>query len=138
MRACLLLISFLLALWCVAGDVNRYDFELSGNQGEISGILVTADDGNVVKGSVINQFGLTAVDFGYNKLNQKVRLYHLVGFLNKWKIKYVLKRDLKAMMQVLYGRDVERLPSRYKVTRDGNCMKLVNTRFGLNYIIKGQ
>ena len=141
MRIFLLLISLLAGIAGVraqdaAPAVRRYDFTMSSPQGDVTGLLVTrlADDGDV-NASVINPFGFSAIDFSYNAARNKVKLNYVVSFLDSWRVKYVLKRDLTVLMALLTdsGRPV---PSRYTALVSGDGLKLTNTRYGLSYSVK--
>ncbi|MDE7386341.1 MAG: hypothetical protein K2N28_04310 [Muribaculaceae bacterium] len=141
MRIFLLLISLLAGIAGVraqdaATAVRRYDFTMSSPQGDVTGLLVArlADDGDV-NASVINPFGFSAIDFSYNAARNKVKLNYVVSFLDSWRVKYVLKRDLTVLMALLTdsGRPV---PSRYNALGSGDGLTLTNTRYGLSYSVK--
>lgn len=69
----------------------------------ISGILVTRETENTILGSIINEFGISALNFCYDMEKDKMKLTHVVSFLNKWYIKRVLSNDLKFCLHILYG-----------------------------------
>ena len=117
------------------GDVvrQRYTFAMDTPGGSITGILILAGDGSdVTKGSIINEFGFSAIDFTYNTKKHKVKLLNVIKFLDKWRVRYVLRRDLSAIMQVINGEDAG--PSRgYELTSTGDTVVLRNTRRNITY-----
>lgn len=84
-----------------AGDRMKYTFIIEMPKAYFNGIcfLHHTPDG-VVKGSMFNEFGISALEFSYYPDKDKVKLHHVIKFLDKWYIKYVLKRDLR---KVLHG-----------------------------------
>lgn len=70
-------------------------------KGYVSGICVIMLEGDVLKGSIFNEFGITAMDFTYQIQKEKVKLISVLPMLNKWYIKRVLKKDLKAVIKGL-------------------------------------
>lgn len=74
------------------------------------------EDG-VVKSSIVNEFGVSALDFTYHPVSHKVKIISVMGKLNKWYIKRLLKRDLKQVMT--------RLPMGMNVYED--------TKYGIKY-----
>ena len=63
-------------------------------KGYVSGICMLVNDGGVVRGSLFNEFGISALDFAYYPESDKVKLGDVMKMLNRWYIKKVLKRDL--------------------------------------------
>lgn len=141
MRIFLLLISILAGVAVMRAEdtataVRRYDFVMTSPRGEVSGILVARwDDDGDVNASVINPFGFSAIDYSYDAARNKVKLNYVVSFLDSWRVKYVLKRDLTVLMALLTdsGRPV---PSRYTALGSGDGIMLTNTRYGLSYSVK--
>ena len=70
-------------------------------KGYVSGICVIMLEGDLLKGSIFNEFGITAMDFTYQLSKEKVKLVSVLPMLNKWYIKRVLKKDLKAVIKGL-------------------------------------
>lgn len=119
----------------VAGDAEsrRYAFAMESPRGALTGILVLADDGGEqVRGAMINEFGFSALDFIYNRKNHRVKLVNVIKFLDKWQVRYVLKRDLTAAMRRLDDPGADVGP-RYEAAFAGDTLRLRNTRHGLSY-----
>lgn len=67
-------------------------------RGYVSGICILLRDGQQIKGSIFNEFGISAIDFSYDEQRDKVKLYEVVKMLNRWYIKRVLRRDLRELI----------------------------------------
>ena len=64
----------------------------------VSGICILHREGDVIHGSLFNEFGITALDFTYNMEKKKVKLHTVMKMMNKWYIRKVLKKDLRQLM----------------------------------------
>lgn len=71
------------------------------SKGYVSGVCIMANDGSVIKGSLFNEFGISAIDFTYQPDKKKVKLLSVIKILNKWYIKKVLRKDLVQVMENL-------------------------------------
>lgn len=80
------------------GQKVRYNATIELQRGYLSGVCVLLNEGDVVRGSLFNEFGLSALSFTYRPARQKVTIDHLVAMLNKWYIRRVLRRDLSRLM----------------------------------------
>ena len=85
------------------GEGSRVKFNamIEMPQGYVSGVCVILREGDMFKGSIFNEFGITAMDFTFNPSKGKVKLVSVLPMLNKWYIKRTLKGDLKKVMQAL-------------------------------------
>lgn len=70
-------------------------------KGYLSGICLLANDGQSVKGSLFNEFGVSTLDFEYVLSSKKVKLLGIAKMLDKWYIKRVLRKDLAQVMEKL-------------------------------------
>lgn len=142
MKSFLLLISLLVGIIGAKAEgteaaVARYDFVMSSPQGDVSGVLVTRDEGDgTVSASVINPFGFSAIQYTYDTDRHKVKLHYVISFLDSWRVKYVLKRDLTALMGLLTGSSGPLKPPYTAVGVAGEDLTLTNTRYGLSYSVK--
>ncbi len=84
-------------------SINRvcYTMQIDINKAYVSGVLILVKDGNIIKSSMINEFGLSMMDFIYNLQKDKVELKYVTKALNKWYIKRLLKKDLKEIMHIM-------------------------------------
>ena len=83
------------------GSRTKFTTTIEMPKGYVSGICVIMLEGDVLKGSIFNEFGITAMDFTYQIQKEKVKLISVLPMLNKWYIKRVLKKDLKAVIKGL-------------------------------------
>ena len=82
---------------------EKYNFELSTEKGYLSGILILSQEGDVINGCRFNEFGVTAMGFTYDISKDKLKLLHVIKFLDKWYIKRVISKDIKACIKTLWG-----------------------------------
>lgn len=83
------------------GSKMRYNATIEMPKGYVSGVCIMVNDNGVVKGSLFNEFGISAIDFTYESKKKKVKLLAVIQMLNKWYIKKVLKKDLVQVMDNL-------------------------------------
>ena len=70
-------------------------------KGSVSGICIMVNEGDTVRGAVVNEFGITALDFTYTAADDKVKLSSVVAMLDKWYIRNVLSKDLRELLHSL-------------------------------------
>lgn len=121
----------------VAGDAQseksiRKSFEILTDKGAVTGILIIRkeDDGRIL-GSMINEFGVSAIDFICN--DGKVKLTNVIGFLDKWYIRKVLATDIGFCLHKLCGINLKGKPHNYSVNDDGNTLKITNLPRKITY-----
>ncbi len=103
---CLLFVSPLYAILLHAqstfptneGERVKYNAYIEMPRAYISGISVLLKEGNVIKGSLFNEFGITALDFTYDPKRQKVKLHNVIKMMDKWYIRRVIRKDIAKMM----------------------------------------
>ncbi len=83
------------------GERARYDAAIEMGRGYVSGVCILVADGDEVKGCLVNEFGISALDFIYNPQTKKVKLVHVIKLLDKWYIRRTLRSDLAKVMQNL-------------------------------------
>lgn len=84
-----------------AGDKSKLTAFVKVKKIYISGICFFVHDGEEIKGSIFNEFGVSAIDFGYNIEKDKVKIYHLFDPFNKWFIRWMMRKNLRALMHEL-------------------------------------
>ncbi len=87
------------------GERAQYAAYIEMPKGYISGICVLVKDNEVIRGSIFNEFGITAMDFTYHPEKQKVKLHTVVSLMDKWYIRRVLKYDLRLLLAGLQKGD---------------------------------
>lgn len=83
------------------GDRCRFDATIEMERAYVSGMCVLLREGDVIKGCIFNEFGITALDFTYQPRKGKVKLHSVLPMLDKWYIRRTLRGDLKRVMQAL-------------------------------------
>lgn len=83
------------------GSKVKYNATIEMSKGYVSGVCIMVNDGGVIKGSLFNEFGISAIDFTYQPDKRKVKLLSVIKMLNKWYIKKVLRQDLVQVMENL-------------------------------------
>jgi hypothetical protein len=84
-----------------AGDKVRYTAYIEMPKGYISGLCILVNDGQAVKGSLFNEFGISSLDFSYCIAKDKVKLHDVMPMMDKWYIRRVLRKDLRQLMHCL-------------------------------------
>ena len=83
------------------GERVKYNAYIEMPRAYISGVSVLLKEGDVIKGSLFNEFGMTALDFTYDPKRQKVKLHHVVKMMDKWCIRRVIRKDMAQLMRCL-------------------------------------
>lgn len=101
MRACPMMAQTQQLFPFQTGEKIRYTASIEMPKGYISGICVLLNEGEVVRGCLFNEFGVTALDFSYQPKKDKVKLHTVMGLMDKWYIRRVLRKDLRQLIQCL-------------------------------------
>lgn len=125
MQRCLVLVSTLFAIVLSVSAQLLYPFSegdrikcsamIEMPKGYVSGICMMYNDGTEVKGSIFNEFGISAIDFSYNIAKDKVKLHDLLHMLDKWYIRKLLRNDLRKVMHNLRQGVGEYRNEKYKI-----------------------
>lgn len=83
-------------------SVRRYSYEISMEKGHITGIMITKCDDGAIIGTLVNEFGVSALSFVYDAKKHRMQLKDVMSMLDKWYIKRVLKADLTFCLHILY------------------------------------
>lgn len=122
LRACLLSVSLLCVstLWAQSypanGQRQRYNAMIEMPRGYLSGICIMVNDGGTLRGSIFNEFGISALDFIYDEARDRVKLENVMGMMDKWYIRRVLRRDLRALLHNLKDGRGDYTDEKYKIT----------------------
>lgn len=81
------------------GKRMQYGVTIDFGKAYVSGICIMMMEQQTVKSSIVNEFGISAIDFTYTPQSNKVRIVNVMSKLNKWYIKRTLKHDLRCLMQ---------------------------------------
>lgn len=113
-------------------QLQRYSFQIETGKAYVSGILLANEAEESIVGSMINEFGVSAIDFSYSKEKQKVKLLSVVSFLNKWYIKKVLKNDINFCLHILYGIPFKQKHN-YEIINHGDTVSIINQKRKIRY-----
>lgn len=97
------------------GGRMRYNAVVEMPKGYLSGVCILLHEGNEVRGSFFNEFGISAIDFTYRTDKDKVKLHSVFAMLNKWYIKRVLRKDLRQLLHRLQQGETSYRNERYKI-----------------------
>lgn len=115
-------------------QLERYTFQIENSNSVVSGILITSENNGDIRGSMINEFGVSALDFIYTKKNEKIKILNVISFLNKWYIKRVLRNDIKYCLHILYGIPLKG-KSNYEVVKSVEQTSIINNKWHLKYTL---
>lgn len=116
-----------------AYDTDRYSVAIDFGKVSLTGILVVKEDGDVFNGGIVNEFGVSMVDFSYNKEKDKVRIHRLgVAIMKRYYVRCILRKDLRQCMHILYGIN-SKFKRVYTVERSGDEVRITNTKRGIVY-----
>lgn len=111
---------------------NRYAFAIETPTAAVTGIMILKEDNDRITGSMVNEFGVSAVDFVYDRSRRSIKLLNVVSFLDKWYIKRVLRKDLSLCMQLLFKEQCT-VSKSYQVATDGDTVAVTNIKRKLKY-----
>ena len=80
------------------GERSQYSAYIEMSRGYLSGVLVLLREEGAVKGCLFNEFGLTALDFTFYPERQKVKLNHVIEFMDHWYIRRIIRKDISQIM----------------------------------------
>ena len=98
------------------GERARYSVHIDVKKAYISGICGMLFEDGKLKASVVNEFGLSAMDFEYDSQKDKVKIINIIKKLDHWYIKRVLKRDLRILLHNLKQGIYKHENAKYEIT----------------------
>ena len=111
----------------------RYSFRIETPKAYVSGIMLASRTDGGINGSMINEFGISAIDFSYSRKKDKLRLINVVSFLNKWYIKRILRNDIKFCLRILYDIPCASGHNYYYVRNHGDTVTIRNNKHDISY-----
>jgi len=112
------------------GEKVRYSVQIDFGKAYLSGIGIMAYVDGEVLGSVFNEFGVSALSFSYNPQKDKVKILSIIGKLNKWYIRGVVKKDMKKVIAVLREGGTTYTNQKYHITYTFQQLKNDNPSTG--------
>ena len=98
------------------GEKAKYSAYIDMPQGYVSGVCVLFNEGTVIRGSLFNEFGITALSFSYDIKKEKIKLYSVVKLMDKWYIRKIMKKDLSKLMRCLQRGESVYQNEKYHIT----------------------
>ena len=94
----------------------RYEIIIEMPKAYISGLMIMHKPSEgLVNASVINEFGISLMDFSYDEKKNKVKIHSITDKMNKWYIKRTLSNDFKNILKAIRGGSKEYLNSTRKI-----------------------
>lgn len=109
---------------------TKYSVCISFRNVPITGLCVVRGNGDEVIGSVINEFGIKAFDFVFNKEKGKTKLQNVIKMMNKWYIKKVISADLSTLLR---SKNSDKNMKRRTIINENGMLLLNNTKYNINY-----
>lgn len=82
-----------------SGERQQYTIYIEMPKAYLSGVGILKNDGARIVGSLINEFGLSAIDFTYDPVRGKVKLLNVMPMMDKWYIRKTLRKDLRRLFE---------------------------------------
>lgn len=84
------------------GERASYKAFIKTGRGEISGVCLLLHEGDTIKGAIVNEFGISALDFTYVMSADRMTLNHVIAMLDKWYVRAVIKEICGRCFSVSY------------------------------------
>jgi hypothetical protein len=114
----------------VTVENERYSVLIETPKAYISGLCILHETDSEVIGSIMNEFGFSAMTFIMQKANHKIELQNVIKFLDKWYIKRVIKNDLRIIL--LHGKGADK---KHIYEKSEGMIKLRDTKYKLTYTL---
>ena len=134
MRRCLIFIELLLLLLpCCATESKEYNLLMNARGRDITAIcMMNVEDDSSIVGTVVTEMGIKVFDFRY--INGKAKVMNVLGPLNKWYIRMVLRKDLSFILSNIDGgKDVVCKKRSMTFTTEGDIV-VKNDKYDISYI----
>lgn len=119
---------------CLAQDATKeYNLLMQIRGQEMTSICIMdlSDEQNIV-GTVMNEFGVKAFDFTFN--GKKAKICNVVGPLDKWYIRKVLKADFTFLLSnIRQGSDVTKKKRKLTFLPNGE-VRFTNDKYNIHYV----
>jgi len=98
---------------------RRYGVLIEVDRAAISGVCIMRERDEQILGAIVNEFGVTAFGFSYKPKTGRVRVVNVIPQLDRWYIRHVLRRNIRAMMPNLMAQQLDKeyeyYNDRYKI-----------------------
>lgn len=97
------------------GDKIRYDLQIEIRDSNLSGICIMINNNGIITSSIINEFGISLMDFTYSEKKDKVKIHNIIKPLDRWYIKRFLKRSLRNMLHEMKSGSTEYIDNKNRI-----------------------
>lgn len=98
------------------GEKAVYNASITMPKGSLSGICMLVQDSDSIKGAIVNEFGVSFLDFVYTSKDDKVHLASVIAMMDKWYIRIVLESDLQHVIHELKDGNGSYIDEKYKIS----------------------
>lgn len=99
-RLIIFILGILIPILSVAQSSNsRYTVNIEIGNAYVSGICIMHEQEDAVTVSIMNEFGISALSYRYDRHRDRIKIISMVRQLRKPGMKRVLKSDLKVIMK---------------------------------------
>ena len=119
-------------------SIGRQEFKMniSVKDADVSGILVMkVDSVGGIKCALMNEFGISALNFSVSTDRKQVELVNVISFLDKWYIRKVLKSDLEYLFSAT-KEDLDKENHSKLIRRDDTSVILENKKYNITYTLE--
>lgn len=96
-------------------DRVRYNIEVESPKWAFSGVGMLLKQEDQVVGAIFNEFGVSVLNFSYQPVKKKIKLFSVMEQMNRWYFRRMLKRDLKRLMSILENGGISYVNEKYKI-----------------------
>lgn len=122
-RTCLMILLLIVPLSMVAqltypandGEKVHYNLHVEIHESYLSGICIMVNNDGIITSSIVNEFGISLMDFTYSEQKDKVKIRNTIKPLDRWYIKRILKRSLRGMLKAMKSGDTEYIDENNKI-----------------------
>ena len=82
-----------------------YNMSMQTSKAYISGLLRMQYTESEIRTVLVNEFGVSFMEFTYQPRKQKVKLHYVMDAMNKWYIKRTLRSDIKNIINTMQQGD---------------------------------
>lgn len=122
-------ISFLLL--CLVASAQEYRVSIDARGKEITGICAMSQENGCTMGTIVNEFGVKALDFTYN--GKKAKLQNVFPPINKWYIKKVLRKDIAFLLENINAKGNRQKGKRTITFGNDGEIVMKNERYNITY-----
>lgn len=97
------------------GDKVCYNLQIEIRESYVSGICIMVNNDGLIMSSIVNEFGVSMIDFTYSENKNKVKIRSVIGSLNRWYVKRLIKRSLRGMLKAMKFGDTEYIDTKNKI-----------------------